>query len=71
MRLVSPKFEVPRPVLNNYADEYIHQINSVRMIPKTNSGERRFYTLFNAREADHLFDCEKIALTVALRAGWS
>ena len=69
LRPVCPKFEVPRPALGDWADEYISQLNAVRMMPKVSSDGRRYYTLFNLRTSDHLFDCEKMAMTLAIRRG--
>ena len=68
-RPVSPKFEVPKPALGDWADEYISQLNAVRMVPKVSTDGRRYYTLFNLRTSDHLFDCEKMAMTLAIRRG--
>ncbi len=69
LRPICPKFEVPRPALGDWADEYISQLNAVRMVPKVSSDGRRYYTLFNLRTSDHLFDCEKMAMTLAIRRG--
>lgn len=69
MRPVSPKFAVPRAELGDYADEYLSQINSVLMVAKVNTAGRRFHTLFNVRSSDHLFDAEKLELTMEMRRG--
>ena len=69
LRPRTPEFDIPRPALGDYADEYLKQIHAVRMVPKMDTAGDRFYTLFKVRKANHLFDCEKMAMTLAMRRG--
>lgn len=51
--------------------EYRRQLLAVRMMPMLTPQKKRYHGLVNASKDDHLFDCEKYALVMAMRQGVS
>ena len=63
-----PDWIIPDPAMGRWSEEYLTQLRAVKIVPEVDKRGKAVDALHSGKN-DHAFDCEKMAMIQALRAG--